>query len=121
LLEALKLFVAKHPESVGLPASIAPGDTEEPLPSGDVLDVFFRQGQDSIAVEVKSSLSSESDIVRGMFQCVKYRAVLEAQQAADGLPQSARAILVLQAKLPSKFQALKNILGVELVDEVKTG
>jgi len=36
-------------------------------------------------------------------------AVLEAQQAAEGLPQSARAILALEAKLPSKFQALKNI------------
>jgi hypothetical protein len=70
-------------------------------------------------VEVKSSLSSEADIVRGIFQCVKYRALLEAQQAADGNAQSARAILALEAKLPSKFQALKNILGIELVDEIK--
>jgi len=75
----------------------------------------------SHAVEVKSALSSEADIVRGLFQCVKYRAVLEAQQASEGLPQSARAILVLQAKLPSKLQALKNVLGVELVDEIKIG
>jgi hypothetical protein len=84
-----------------------------------VLDVFFQHGNDSIAVEVKSSLSSEADIVRGIFQCVKYRALLEAQQAADGNAQSARAILALEAKLPSKFQALKNILGIELVDEIK--
>jgi hypothetical protein len=76
-------------------------------------------GQDSIAVEVKSTLSSEADIVRGMFQCVKYRVVLEAQQATDGQPQSAQAILALAAKLPSRFQALKNVLGVELVDEIK--
>ena len=117
----LKLFVAQNPEFVGLPASVGPGKTEEPLQSGDVLDVFFRHGQDSIAVEVKSALSSEADIVRGVFQCVKYRAVLEAQQAAEGLPQSARAILALEAKLPSKFQALKNILGIELVDEIKPG
>jgi len=115
----LKLFVARNPEIVGLPASVGPGKTEEPLQSGDVLDVFFRHGQDSIAVEVKSALSSEADIVRGMFQCVRYRAVLEAQQAAEGLPQSARAILALELKLAPKFQALKNILGVELVDEIK--
>ncbi len=114
----LKLFVAQNPEIVGLPSSAGPGKTEEPLQSGDVLDVFFRHGQDSIAVEVKSALSSEADIVRGMFQCVKYRAVLEAQQAADGLPQSARAILALEGKLPSKFRALKNVLGVELLDEI---
>jgi hypothetical protein len=116
----LKLFVATHPEIVGLPATLI-GDTEHPLLSGDVLDVFFHHGQDGIAVEVKSALSSEADIVRGMFQCVKYRAVLEAQQAADGLPQSARTILALEAKLPPKFQALKNVLGIELVDEIKTG
>jgi len=72
-------------------------------------------------VEVKSVLSSEADIVRGIFQCVKYRAVLEAQQAADGLAQSARAILALEVKLPSKFQALKNVLGIELIDEIKIG
>jgi hypothetical protein len=114
-----RLF-AGHPEIVGLPAKLT-GDTERPLLSGDVLDVFFQHGQDSIAVEVKSALSSEADIVRGMFQCVKYRAVLEAQQAADGLAQSARAVLALEAKLPSKFQALKNVLGIELVDEIKLG
>jgi hypothetical protein len=117
----LKLFVAKNPELVGLPASVGEGKTEEPLQSGDVLDVFFRHGQDSIAVEVKSAVSSEADIVRGMFQCVKYRAVLEAQQAAEGLPQSARAILALELKLAPKFQALKNILGIEMVDEIKAG
>jgi hypothetical protein len=52
---------------------------------------------------------------------VKYRVVLEAQQAAAGLPQSARAILALEAKLPPKFQALKNILGLEVVDQIQLG
>jgi hypothetical protein len=114
----LKLFVSKHPEIVGLPTTIGPGDIEKPLKSGDTLDVFFRHGHDCIAVEVKSALSGDADVVRGMFQCVKYRSVLEAQQAADGFPQSARAILVLQAKLPASLRSIKNILGIELVDEV---
>lgn len=81
----LKQFVANHPEIVGLPAALAPGATEEPLQSGDKLDVFFRNGQESIAVEVKSRRSGEIDIVRGMFQCVKYQTVLEAQQSVDGV------------------------------------
>ncbi|MEI9978283.1 MAG: hypothetical protein WDN23_04660 [Edaphobacter sp.] len=114
----LKNYVAKHPEVVGLPRNIGIGATEEPLKSGDTLDVFFRHGQDHIAVEVKSSLSSDTDIVRGMFQCIKYRHVLEAQQAATGLAQSARSILVLEAKLPPELHSLKNILGVELFDQV---
>lgn len=55
----LKLFVAQHPYILGLPAGIGTGSTEEPLPSGDVLDVFFQHGKDRIAVEVKSALSNE--------------------------------------------------------------
>jgi hypothetical protein len=56
-----------------------------------------------------------------MFQCVKYRCVLEAQQATEGLPQSARAILVMESKLPDTLKAVKNILGVEIVDGVGSG
>lgn len=115
----LKCFVATHPESVGLSPAFGPGRIEYPLKSGDTLDVFFRSGQDHIAVEIKSALSSNADIVRGMFQCVKYRSVLEAQQATEKLPQSARAILVLESKLPKSLRAVKNILGVELVDAVR--
>ena len=81
----LKLFIAKNPEIVGLPANIGPGTTEDPLPSGDVLDVFFRHGQDNIAVEVKSALSSEADIVRGMFQCVKYPRCVKRSRPLTGL------------------------------------
>ena len=63
------------------------------LPSGDTIDVLFRNGLDWIAVEVKSSLSNSLDITRGLFQCVKYRAVIEAVQATRNLEQNARAIL----------------------------
>jgi hypothetical protein len=115
----LKLFVAKNPNVIGLSASVGAGKTEVPLPSGDVLDVYFQHGSDGIAVEVKSSLSTEADIVRGIFQCVKYKAVLEAQQAACDLAQSARAILVLEAKLPANLLGLKNVLGVDVVDEIE--
>ena len=90
---------------------------EARVPSSGVLDVFFRNGQAHVAIEVKSALSHEADITRCIFQCVKYRAALEAQQAAGRLPRSARAILVLEAKLPPNFHAMMNILGIEVVDE----
>ncbi len=115
----LKLYVANHPKVVGLSTAVDRGEIEHPLKSGDKLDVFFRSGHDHVAVEVKSALSSEADIVRGMFQCVKYQSVLEAQQATEGLPQSARAILVLEEKLPKNLRPIKNVLGVEIVDAVK--
>jgi hypothetical protein len=114
----LKNYVAKHPEIVDLPANVGPGTIEVELPSGDRLDVFFTHGQDCIAVEVKSSLSTVQDITRGIFQCVKYCAVIEAQQVSKGVPQSARAVLVLEGKLPEELMGLRNRLGIEVCEQI---
>lgn len=70
-------------------------------------------------MEVKSAISNDADIARGIFQCVKYKAVLEAMQLSSGLPQNARAILALETKLSPKLVALKNLLGVEVVESVR--
>lgn len=114
----LKHFVAQHPETIYLPPTTPNGETEYPLPSGDRLDVLFRDKDDWIAVEVKASISGVDDIVRGMFQCVKYRAVIEAYQATKSLSQSARTILVLESSLPDALIPLKNILGIEVIENV---
>jgi hypothetical protein len=114
----LKDFIALHPEILDLSTKGGNGKTEVPLPSGDKLDVHFVRGVDRIAVEVKSALSSLSDIVRGMFQCIKYRAVIEAEQASLGQKPSARAILVLETRLPKQLIGLRNMLGIELRDQV---
>lgn len=114
----LKLYVAEHPESVGLDADVDPGEIEHPLPSGDTIDVLFQDGDDWVAVEVKSSLSNNLDIVRGLFQCVKYRAVIEAVQAIQNLDQNARAILVLEGTLPTDLIGVKNTLAVDVVEKV---
>lgn len=114
----LKEFVAAHPEAIGLPKGTPKGKPEYPLPSGDSLDVSF-QGKDAwVGVEVKSALSDQSDIVRGLFQCVKYQAVMEAFQRASAIPQNSRTILVLEGKLPTRLLPLKNILGIEVVESV---
>ncbi|MEI7126997.1 hypothetical protein WCU76_17910 [Pectobacterium versatile] len=89
------------------------------LPSGDIIDVLFKNKKDWAAVEVKSKISNENDIIRGIFQCIKYKAILEAMQTASGLPQNARAILALESKLPEKLVALKNMLNVEVIDLIK--
>ncbi len=116
--KALKLFVAKHPEIVGLPAASEVGVNEDPLPSGDSLDVSFQHRKLWVAAEVKSASSSEADIARGLFQCVKYRAVMEAVQIATVRPQNARAVLVLEGVLPQSLVSLRNLLGVEVVEGV---
>ncbi len=114
----LKDFVARNPGQIGLPKTIPVGRTEVPLPSGDYLDVSFAAGNDWIAVEVKSSISNAADITRGLFQCVKYRAVMQGVQVAKGDERTARAVLVLETRLPRELIPLKHLLGVEVFEEV---
>ncbi len=116
----LKLFVASNPKCFGLPASLLPGETEHSLPSGDSLDVFFANRKEHIGIEVKSHISDIADIARGLYQCVKYQAVLEARQAANGQPQNVRTILVLGGALPTELLSLKNVLGVEVFEKVNS-
>jgi hypothetical protein len=97
---------------------MGPGEIEFVLPSGDTIDVLFNDGSDWIAVKVKSLLSNALDITRGLFQCVKYRAVIEAVQATRALKQNARAILALEGPLPDDLVPIKNTLGVEVVERV---
>jgi hypothetical protein len=114
----LKLYVSAHPDLVGLDPKGDKGELEYPLPSGDTVDVLFRHKRDWVAVEVKASISNSPDVARGLFQCVKYRAVIEAVQAVQNFDQNARAILVLGGALPVDLVEVKNTLGVEVVDKV---
>ncbi len=116
----LKKYVANNPAYIGIPSSSAPGEIEHLLPSGDSLDVFFVHGQEHVGIEVKSHISDVADIARGLYQCVKYQAVLEARQAANGHPQNVRTILVLGGDLPTGLLALKNVLGIEVYEKVST-
>ena len=51
-------------------------------------------------------------------QGVKYQAVLEARQTANGQPQNVRTILALGGELPDELLPLKNILGIEVYEKV---
>lgn len=114
----LKKFVANNPAYFGLPASSVPGENEHSLPSGDSLDVFFAHRKEHVGIEVKSHISDTADIARGLYQCVKYQAVLEARQAANGQPQNVRTILALGGELPAELLPLKNVLGIEVFEKV---
>lgn len=113
----LKEFVARTPSLLGI-RWMATGTMELPLPSGDVLDVSFRKDDLWVAAEVKSARSPVQDVVRGIYQCVKYTAVLHAVQTAENIERSARVVLVLGGALPESLVALKNRLGVEVIEQV---
>ncbi len=114
----LKQFVACNPFTIGLPTNIPNGRIEVHIASGDCLDVSFLGAEEWVAAEVKSARSPIEDIARGLFQCVKYRAVMEATQAVEGRSRAARSILVLEGQLPESLIALRNTLGIEVVENV---
>ncbi len=108
----LKHYVHDHPSAIGLSKNFDLSDTEFSLLSGDEVDVCFI-GRASIAlVEVKSRRSNFSDLRRGIYQCVKYRAVMDAQR--DQLAVPIRAILVTEDELPGELLALARRLRVRV-------
>ena len=116
--KALKEFVAVNPSVIDLPRRTPQGKTEVLLPSADVMDVSFKLATEWVAAEVKSLISGEDDLLRGLFQCVKYKALMEADQSVNRLPRSARAVLVLEGKLTSRLLPIKNALGIEVFEGV---
>jgi len=115
----LKEFVRLHPELVGVGKRFGPGIAEKAIPSGDKLDVFFDANEEWVGVEVKSARSNEEDVLRGIFQCVKYDAVLNAMCVSTQNGKAVRTVLVLEEALPSKLRELKLMLGIEVVEGVK--
>lgn len=113
---ALKKYISNNPATVGLPTTFGVGTMEAQLPSGDRIDVFFEAPGRRVAVEVKSEISNDVDIVRGLFQCVKYRAVMEAERGSISATYQVDAVLVLGRTFPSSIDALRNSLGVRVFE-----
>ncbi len=107
----LKEWAARNPVALGLARSMK-GMEERGLLSGDRIDVLFSDGASFVAVEVKSTLSTDDDLQRGVYQCVKYRAVVEAQERP--VPLSVRAMLLTERELPDELKARARELGVML-------
>lgn len=115
-----KAFISKNPSVLGLSADLANGQQEYSLPSADTVDVLFTDKDLKIGVEVKSSISSTADILRGLFQCVKYKHLVEAEQTVNDEFPNSRIILALQGQFPDELTLVKNLLGIEVIDKIKT-
>lgn len=114
--KAMKEYVATHPESLGIKTS-ENGENEHVLLSGDRLDVYFKQA--NIAVEVKPLSSPDPDILRGIFQCVKYKAIIDAEAAYRGEKADGKTILVIEGVLSKANRAIKDCLGIKVVENFK--
>ena len=81
--KALKNYVQQNPDKFGI-KRVLYSSTEKMLLSADRLDVYFEtQSNMHVAVEVKPQTAPEEDVMRGIFQCVKYKAVMDAERVAD--------------------------------------
>ncbi len=112
--KSLKEYIAKHPEKVGLSKNNKKGTIEYIFASGDKADIVFETKHGFLGVEVKSIKSNDADLNRGIFQAIKYQALLRAEQKALDSAPNARAVLVTERELPLALQNLADRLGIEI-------
>lgn len=113
-----KNFLSNNPELFGLKKEIK-GSVEYQFPSADAIDVVFNNKLEIVGVEAKSIISDENDILRGLFQCVKYKALIEAEQKVNDQIPNCRIVLALEGKYPNNLIGIKNQLGIEVMDNLK--
>ena len=114
----LKEAVSVNPRWIGLPKSLSPGKVEAPLRSGDSLDVLFFDKNRRIAVEVKGASAPVGEVSRGLFQCVKYEAVLDAEARVKGSRAYCKAVLALGGSFPGELTPLRHTLGVKVFENL---
>ncbi len=109
----LKQHVLDNPHLLSIGAVTAKS-AELPLLSGDMVDVFVATADVSYVIEVKSRISSDDDLKRGLYQCLKYRAVLAAQQETRPDDGSVSAKLVTERHPTADLWALARRLRVTI-------
>ena len=108
----LKEYIYNHPESIGV-NDFKRRHMEYILLSGDRLDVYFELNNGvQIAVEIKSISSSDADVMRGLFQCVKYKSVLDAESKVLGIKPQNVSMLVVGGKMSIENMKIQEALGI---------
>lgn len=83
-----------------------------PLPSGDKVDVTAWNTKTIWHIEVKSHISKDPDVARGIFQCIKYAAVGKAVEKANNTGRNVHSLLVVETEISPKLRKLADKLGV---------
>ena len=109
----LRLWVKNNPGKVDNKSDGARTETEVVLKSGDRVDVVIYGSDKTMAVEVKSRDSNETDLERGIYQCIKYRAVMAAMDIRDN--PNIIPVLVTENALPGNLNNLAKLHGITLV------
>ncbi|MBX8813205.1 hypothetical protein KHQ08_02385 [Pseudochrobactrum algeriensis] len=111
----LKKWVSTHPEVISSFGFFEKGELEYILSSGDRVDIIFKNETSLLAVEVKARNASKAEMERGLFQCIKYRAVLRAMQLAKATPPNANSVLIIENNPSEKLKILAKRLSVKII------
>lgn len=112
---ALKQWVARNPKVLGNQILFNTGRMEWLFASADRVDVLFEHQAGCMAVEVKAANANDADLERGIYQCVKYRALLRAELKAQAKIPNGSSLLITERKLSAPLQNLADLLGVGVV------
>jgi len=113
-----KLLISENPNLIGL-KGFTKGNIEHIFPSLDSIDVYFQNNTTIVGVEVKSETSNTNDVLRGLFQCKKYEALIEAENCVNGIRKEIKVLLALEKELPIELLSIKNILSVNVIDNIR--
>lgn len=105
-------YVFNHPEKFGFKQDCEKF-IEYPLKSGDYIDVVLIDDNRILGVEAKSFRSGDDDHERGIFQCIKYREVLKAENKLNHVLKNADCLLVHERDLTKSLIKNKRLLTVE--------
>ncbi len=107
----LRQWVKNHPEAIHGSFAGAQTETESNLDSGDRIDVVYKCADRIVLLEVKSRVSNEIDLKRGVYQCIKYRAVRAAMDVRDN--PLIETYLITEMELPGNISALLRLHKVK--------
>jgi hypothetical protein len=114
----LKTIIANSPDLVGIDGAEYEPELEYEFPSMDNIDIMFKGPKQWVGIEVKSEISPTEDILRGLFQCIKYRVLTEAYLSVLDETKDVRIILALGGTFPQELSAIRDILGIEVLDKI---
>lgn len=108
--KALRLWVTANPHALDRSYAGARGETEFSLDSGDRVDAVYHLSDRAVVLEVKSRISNDVDLRRGVFQCIKYRAVKIAMDVREDA--EVEAMLVTETAVPGEITRLLQRHGI---------
>jgi len=117
----LKSYLANHWALLGLDCAFQ-ASFEICLPSGDRIDLMLEdpKRRRRVCVEVKSRISGSEDLIRGIFQCVKYEAILDAQERYElqrnnqYVQRQFQVLLVTETPLPPEIETLSEFFRIRV-------